>query len=175
MPFLLSVVLTKGHFELAVFWAFCPVVVSLLGFVSVGCCLYMDYTSHWSTCGTPHPFLLLCPQWSPPVSSLTHFPPSCTICPFPNLAEDDGNRFLSDISWHTKHHDFMVFLSPIQQMPRPYHKLWPNCSSKSFPIRYSLIPLIDNILPWEPDSMTEHHFKKLSLFMPWKHTEGVQI
>jgi len=94
---LLSIVLTMGHSVLVVFWAFCPVVDSLPGFVSVGCFLYMDYTSHWSTCGIPQALLILCCDWSSLVSSLTNFPPFYTICTFPNLAEDDGSRFLQKL------------------------------------------------------------------------------
>ena len=66
----------------------------------------------------------------------------------------------TDISWLTKHPDFIVvFLGPIKQMPRPYQTLRHNCSSKPFPIHYSLIPPLDNILSWVTNIMTEHHLK----------------
>lgn len=71
----------------------------------------------------------------------------------------------TDISWQTKHPDFIVvFLGPIKQMPRPYHKFRYNCSSKPFPIHYSLIPPFDNKLSWVTDIMTEHHLKIVTVY-----------
>jgi hypothetical protein len=82
----------------------------------------------------------------------------------------------ADISWQTTHPDFIVvFLGPIKQIPGPNNTLRYNCSSKPYPIHYSLIPPLDNILSWVTDSMIEYHLKKLSLFRPWRHKEGVQV